>query len=578
MADDILAQIRSLEAEVGQAAETVRLPGQSDDRLTEALVDAIIELVTEGGLTVGDLDSTEFVAEVAEVIFEAFADWNGETRQSMLAAVQDSVQLVEKFYNERGLDTTGLRAAAQRSQLAQTITQSLDAGLNQIQEQLRVSTVDAMRDQILSGRIDRVALADQIEKDAKTGAGYARIQAHAAVGGFNQAYREEVARRAGLTHYHYFGPVQNNTRPFCRIHVGYVFPRNRIEQMINGMLEPVLTFKGGYNCRHAWLPVDLDWDPALAAKLVDEEPTDVATQINGKGIITVIAPAGRIDRLKSQIPLQPKGYLRFYDAESSESGYVAVHESWHVARLGNRAGSKKRKQFDDQLNDALRRAEAGEQVQLRAKGVVRTDGYAPAGTPIANALHFTFQGDTRDAADRAVDLIGSLHGDGVLPRISVSPETRSDAAGSYDWSKKSMKVSGLLTESTMIHETAHMLDHLAIKSGHTYASEESTGVFQDWFRAVSSSDAYKNLISARNDPGRPLPLNNIDYFLSRRELWARTYEQYVAVKTGDRIVRDQMDDYARMYKGFPYWSEQDFKPIEAAIDNLFTSLQWTTKQ
>lgn len=318
MADDILAQIRSLEEEVGQAADKVRLPGQSDERLTEALVQAILELVTEGGLTIADLDSAEFLAEIAGSIFEAFAEWTGEQRQSMLAAVQDSVQLVETFYNGRGLDTTGLREAAQRSQLAQTITQSLDAGLNQIQEQLRVSTVDAMRYQILSGGIDRVALTDRIEKDAKTGAGYARIQAHAAVGGFNQAYREEVARRAGLSHYHYFGPVQNNTRPFCRIHVGYVFPRARIEQMINGMLEPVLTFKGGYNCRHAWLPVDLDWDPALAAKLVDEEPTEIATTLSGGGLITVIAPSGRIDRLKSQIPLETKGYLRFYDAETSE--------------------------------------------------------------------------------------------------------------------------------------------------------------------------------------------------------------------------------------------------------------------
>lgn len=364
MADDLLTRTRSLEEEVGAAAERVRLPGQSDERLTQALVDAVLEIAAEQSLTLAGLDSDELLAELAAAIYEAFAGWSGETKRSMLTAVQDVVGLAERFYEGQGLDTTGLREAAQRSQAARIVTESLDAGLNQIQEQLRTGTVDAIREQILSGQIDRTALAAEIERRAKTSSGYARIQAHAAVGGYNQAYRETVAQRAGLSHYHYFGPVQNNTRPFCRIHVGYVFPRRRIDQMRNGMLEPVLTYKGGYNCRHALLPVDPAWDTALAARVVDVDPTEIATTLSGGGLITVIAPAARVDRLKSQIPLESKSYLRFHDAETNDTGYVAINERWHVARLNTRAGSKARALFDNEVEHAIGRAELGERVLL----------------------------------------------------------------------------------------------------------------------------------------------------------------------------------------------------------------------
>lgn len=132
------------------------------------------------------------------------------------------------------------------------------------------------------------------------------------------------------------------------------------------MLEPVMVFKGGFNCRHSWLPVNPDWDPELKNKVVDEEPTVVPVDAAGNRTITVIAPEGRIDRLKAQIPLQRTGHTRLIDADSNDTGFVAIHENWHNARLDAQAGSRLRSSYDDEYDEAVRRSELGKQVSLRA--------------------------------------------------------------------------------------------------------------------------------------------------------------------------------------------------------------------
>lgn len=71
------------------------------------------------------------------------------------------------------------------------------------------------------------------------------------------------------------------------MHAGKVFTRQQIEQMRNGMLNPVMVFKGGWNCRHSWVPVDPAWDNKLRSKVKsDLSPVEVG---EGKGNITAFA-------------------------------------------------------------------------------------------------------------------------------------------------------------------------------------------------------------------------------------------------------------------------------------------------
>lgn len=360
----ILDDIRTLEEAVAVQIGSVSVARASDAALAEAVVDAVLAILDDGQVSLADLADDELLQLVARVLAELFPDWTAELAQLVTDRLASAIDLTETFYVAQGVDVGGLRQAARRAALARQLAESLQSGFGTLQTRLAQATVDAIREQLLAGEIDRAALASTIETQTGTSTRFARTQAQAAVGGLNQTYREQVAQSAGLTFYSYYGTVQNNTRPFCRIHVGYVFPRARVEQMRNGMLEPVIVFKGGWQCRHSWLGVDPSWDPDLAARVVDVEPTVVALDAAGNRKITIVAPAGRLDRLKAQIPLQTRGYLRFYDAETSDTGFVAVHEDWHAERLGARAGSARRGEFDRERDVGLALAEHGHRIQL----------------------------------------------------------------------------------------------------------------------------------------------------------------------------------------------------------------------
>lgn len=362
----ILADIAALEELTSAILARVATRTPADARVAVAAAEAILALLDASGVTAEDLATPEAQQQIAEALEAATADWGATLRQRLGDALRESIDAAERFYGSRGIRTTGLREAAARSTLARALRERLSDALRVIHRQLADATITAIEEQVLAGRIDRTALAERIERLTDTSTTFARVQAQAAVGALNQTYREAVAERAGLSFYHYYGTVMDSTRPFCRIHIGYVYERARILQMRNGMLEPVLTFKGGFNCRHAWLPVDPTWSDDLAARVVDAEPRELWLDAAGNRRITVVAPDGRVTRLIEQIKLQRLGYVRFYDAQDNDSGFVALHQDWARAHRTARAGSALRALLDQQFAAAVQQAAAGAVVRLEA--------------------------------------------------------------------------------------------------------------------------------------------------------------------------------------------------------------------
>lgn len=65
----------------------------------------------------------------------------------------------------------------------------------------------------------------------------------------------QAADEASVEYFRYDGVISANSRTFCRRHKGNVYHIDVIEQMDNNMLNPVITYRGGYNCVHRWTPV-----------------------------------------------------------------------------------------------------------------------------------------------------------------------------------------------------------------------------------------------------------------------------------------------------------------------------------
>lgn len=71
-----------------------------------------------------------------------------------------------------------------------------------------------------------------------------------------------AASIAGINEFLYYGFIQDNTRSFCLRRVGKIYAKTAIESWTHdwvGKSGPAMTHRGGYNCKHTWIPVRKDW-------------------------------------------------------------------------------------------------------------------------------------------------------------------------------------------------------------------------------------------------------------------------------------------------------------------------------
>jgi hypothetical protein len=89
--------------------------------------------------------------------------------------------------------------------------------------------------------------------------------AHDSIMQFDGQFTIHKAKEAGLKHFKYTGTIMGTTRDFCRRHIGRTYNEKQIRAIWTGSWsgkssgDPFIV-RGGYRCRHTWLPVDKDWD------------------------------------------------------------------------------------------------------------------------------------------------------------------------------------------------------------------------------------------------------------------------------------------------------------------------------
>ena len=95
---------------------------------------------------------------------------------------------------------------------------------------------------------------------------YASQIAHDSVMQFHGQFTVAKAREAGLTHYRYTGTLVRDSRPFCQNMLNRVLTEQEIRDIWNNQGwagkstgDPFIV-RGGYRCRHTWIPTDPEWD------------------------------------------------------------------------------------------------------------------------------------------------------------------------------------------------------------------------------------------------------------------------------------------------------------------------------
>lgn len=185
---------------------------------------------------------------------------------------------------------------------------------------------------------------------------------------------------------------------------------------------------------------------------------------------------------------------------------------------------------------------------------------------------------TRPAAAtvrQVLSLIDQVHDDGELEPLVLNHHVSGGAQGVF---YRAMNMIGIrrtgvvAREMTIAHEIGHWIDFAALP-GNSYSSQFSPAL-EEWRQAVMNSAAIKKLQTEAAYRSNP---DYHEYVLRVREIWARAYTQYIALRSGNATLLQQIQNVLDGKTGYwidSQWTEEDFKPIAAAIDKLFKQLNW----
>ncbi len=224
----------------------------------------------------------------------------------------------------------------------------------------------------------------------------------------------------------------------------------------------------------------------------------------------------------------------------------------------------------------------------------------PAGpAPVSDALDVEAGPSDKPLRD-ALAAVDAVHRDGQLPKIPVKRVVLSrgmhghfmHVAGGSPLEIAVHPAAGHAA-LTAVHEVGHFLDYSGLGASGEFCSVTGD-LLSGWRAAVRDSIAVQRLgrlwrftADRAQEPQADgagsvvrygVEHRYIEYLLQNEELWARSYAQFITVKSAHPELRDQLDRLRsrperRLYHG-PQWDDEDFLPILAEIEAVFRQQGW----
>lgn len=219
--------------------------------------------------------------------------------------------------------------------------------------------------------------------------------------------------------------------------------------------------------------------------------------------------------------------------------------------------------------------------------------------PVSGSLRMTGTSKEYDRAKETLAIIDSVHTDGMLTEIPFyvreldgmdgvfrSAFVTEQESKSYDMSLNPNSSTPLMT---LTHEVGHWLHNDALGTSVKCWENVDEGL-KEVIRAAEESEeigfirqhfmdakAKKEQTRGKEKKTQTTRYKYCKYLLGENEIWARAYAQYITVRSGNPIMRAELERSLQRRKEGYYptqWSDESFAPIAEKIDILFREKGW----
>ncbi len=232
----------------------------------------------------------------------------------------------------------------------------------------------------------------------------------------------------------------------------------------------------------------------------------------------------------------------------------------------------------------------------------------PLGTPVAQTFDVQSHPPVKSAVEEALAAIAQVHGDGNHPPIPVHDAAMgAGVRASYDPQPTKTIPHGVRMDPNskypaldFVHEVGHSIDHRSFGQRGQYGTEGGTTQFFDLLDLLQNTPTFQRLKALEKKGGtievpddRPwmakrgkmmrvrVDVRQLRYLQKRSELFGRAYAQWVAIRSGNtrllnELNRRQADPSQQYYP--EHWDDAEFAKVAEEFDRVFMNLGWMKRK
>ncbi|HLP52169.1 MAG TPA: hypothetical protein VK154_14870 [Chitinophagales bacterium] len=200
-----------------------------------------------------------------------------------------------------------------------------------------------------------------------------------------------------------------------------------------------------------------------------------------------------------------------------------------------------------------------------------------------NALGFIIyiSPELEDVAKNTFDSLKSIIKWPAMPKTTMLAAYTKEEYGSFEYLNNQININpnGDHYEMTIAHELGHMLDYHGFSSGSWESENETSNKLTPLLNALTGSLAVRELTELSNKKYYIDKKGNRKYFdekqeklakyyISKREIFARAFAQYIAYKSDNAEMIKQCKKIRTGIFKYKQWDEEDFKFITLQFDTL----------